>query len=431
VTPAPPSTNGISRYAAWWLHPLTAAVAAVLVRAMLAWWWDTLAAPKPFETERLVSNWFAGHGYVYRFLGVDYRSFHSLVPYSLLYAALYGLGGGHPTANLVAQWAFAALLCVVVWHLGLRLGGPRVAGLAAWLAALHPGLVAYDATKLVQFSLDATLVAAVLLAFVRWAEAPSVARAACGGLLTGLLMYERGTMGLFFPVALLWVKRAGHLPWRPWTRQAALYGAVALLLLLPWFVRNAVVHERPVLMMTPTWFSLWKGNHEDATGTEFTTAGRPLNSARSSELAQRLEGTSEVEQMEGFRDAALTFIRTQPAAAAGLYVRKLTYFWWQSPHTGLQYPRRWTVVSQTWYLVFIGFAALGLVMLARAGPEPWAIARLILWLALCFSAGQAVFYIAGRHRWTIEPVLGLLTAAGLWWSSRGIIRLSSRAHTAR
>jgi hypothetical protein len=416
VTPAPLSTNGIRRCAAWWLHPVTAAVAAVLVRAMLAWWWGTLTRPEPFETDRLVSNWFAGHGYVYRFLGTDYHSFHSLVPYTLLYAALYGLGGGHPTVNLVAQWAFAALLCVVVWHLGVRLGGPRVGGLAAWLAALHPGLVAYDATKLVQFSLDATLVAAALLAVVRWAEAPSLARAACGGLLTGLLMYERGTMGLFFPVALLWVKRVGHLPWRSWTRQVALYGAVALLLLLPWFVRNAVVHKRLVLMMTTTWMALWEGNNEAATGTEFTTDGRPIKFAQPPELARRLQDKSELRQMEAFRDAALTFIRTQPAAAVGLYVRKLTYFWWQSPHTGLWYPRRWTIVSQTWYLVFIGFAALGLVMLARTGPEPWAIARLILWLALCFSAGQAVFYVAGRHRWTIEPVLGLLTAAGLWWS---------------
>jgi 4-amino-4-deoxy-L-arabinose transferase-like glycosyltransferase len=408
--------NGIRRYAAWWLHPLTAAVAAVLVRTMLALWWNTLARPEPFETERLVGNWLAGHGYVYRFLGADYRSFNSLVPYSLLYAAVYGLSGGSPGANLVAQWVFAALLCVVVWHLGVRLGGPRVGGLAAWLAALHPGLVAYDATKLVQFSLDATLVAAALLAFVRWAEVPSVARAAGGGLLTGLLMYERGTMGLFFPVALLWVKRAGHLSWRPWIRQVALYGAVALLVLLPWLVRNAVVHQRFVGMMTTTWMALWEGNNEAATGTEFTTAGRPMKFAHSPELAQRLEGKNEVEQMEAFRNAALTFIRTQPAAAVGLYVRKLTYFWWQSPYTGLWYPRRWTVVSQTWYLVFIGFAALGLVMLARAGPEPWAIARLILWLAVCFSAGQAVFYIGGRHRWTIEPVLGLLTATGLWWS---------------
>jgi hypothetical protein len=63
----------------------------------------------------------------------------------------------------------------------------------------------------------------------------------------------------------------------------------------------------------------------------------------------------------------------------------------------------------------IGCAILGFVALARGDPGPWAVARLILWLAVCFSAGQAVFYIGGRHRWTVEPVLGLLSAAGFWW----------------
>jgi hypothetical protein len=211
-------------------------------------------------------------------------------------------------------------------------------------------------------------------------------------------------MGLFFPVALLWIKRVGDLPWRNWV------------------VRNVLVHKRPVLLMTTAWLALGQGNNEAATGPEFTTDGRPIKRPHSSELPQRLEGRSEVEQMDGFRDAALTFIRTQPARAAELYVRKLAFFWWRSPHTGVSYSRRWTVISQAWYLVFIGCAIVGFMVLARAGPERWAIARLILWLAVCFSAGQGVFYIGGRHRWTIEPVLGLLSAAGSWWSSQRIMR---------
>jgi 4-amino-4-deoxy-L-arabinose transferase-like glycosyltransferase len=400
---------------AWLLHPASAAVGAVGARAALALWWGTWRAPQVFETEHMVRNWFEGRGYVYHFLGTDYRSYHSALPYDLLYGGVYALSGGRPVANLVVQWAFAALLCVAVWHLGMRLGGPVVAGLGAWLAALHPGLVAYDATKLVQFSFDAALVAAALLAFVRWAEAPSFARTACAGLVTGLLMYERGTMGLFFPVALLWVKRTGHLPWRLWARQVGLFGGIVVLLLLPWMVRNAIVQERLVPLMSTTWIALWQSHNEKATGTEFTADGGFMKWTLPPELQQRIEGKGEVEQMEAFRDAALTFIRTQPRRTAELYVRKIGFFWWRSPHTGIWYPARWTVAYQAWYLVFIGCAILGLVTLAGGDPGQWAVARLIFWLAVCFSAGQAVFYIGGRHRWTIEPFLGLLAAAGFWW----------------
>jgi 4-amino-4-deoxy-L-arabinose transferase-like glycosyltransferase len=362
----------------------------------------------------MIQNWFAGRGWVHQFLDTEYRSFHSAVPYGVLYGVVYGLSGGHPGANLVVQWLFAALLCVVVWHLGLRLGGAEVAGLAAWLAALHPGLVAYDATRLAQFSFDASLVAGTLLAFVRWAERPSSGRAAAAGLLTGLLMYERGTIGLFFPVALLWVRGAARLPWGRFVRQAAVYGMIASLLVLPWMVRNALVHDRPVFMTT-TWFALWQGNHEGSRGTEFTATAQSNKRALPAELRERIDGKGELEQMAVFRDAALTFIRTQPVEAARLYVRKLGYFWWRSPDTGLWYPGSWLMAYQAWYLMFMGFGILGLAALARGGAATWAVVRLVLWLAVCFSAGQAVFYIGGRHRWTIEPILGLLSAFGAWW----------------
>jgi hypothetical protein len=77
------------------LHPASAAAAAIVIRAALALWRGTLATSQVFETEVLIRNWFAGRGYVYRFLGTDYRSFHSMLPYDLLYAGVYGLSEGH------------------------------------------------------------------------------------------------------------------------------------------------------------------------------------------------------------------------------------------------------------------------------------------------------------------------------------------------
>src|SRR5262249_9743156 len=205
----------------------------------LAVWLGKLRDPQLFETEDLIRNWFEGHGYVFEFLGTNYRSFHSVLPYDALYALVYGLSGGRPWAQLVVQWLFAALLCLVVWRLGTRLGGPLVGALGAWLAALHPGLLAYDATRGAQFHLDGTLVVSMLLACVRWAEAPSARRAAAAGTLTALVMYERGTMGLFCPLALAWVRRVGQPPWRRYVTQVALYGALAVALVLPWMIRNA------------------------------------------------------------------------------------------------------------------------------------------------------------------------------------------------
>jgi hypothetical protein len=393
---------------------VAAALAAVLVRAVAAVALGAWRAPEAFETEPIVRNLLGGRGYTYEYLGTTYHSFHSILPYDLLTALVYALTRGSQAAMLGVQWLVAGLSCVVVWRLGARLAHPAVGVIAAWLLALHPGLVVYDATKLQQISFDVLTIALAILSFARWAERPSTARAVASGLVSGLLLYERGTMGLFFLVAVVWVKRVAKLSWGRWLRHAAGFALAAALVVAPWMIRNALIHRRFVPMMTTTWLALWKGNNEAATGTEYAADGRPVMSHRSIELRRALEGATETQQMDVFRDAALTFIREHPARVAALYGQKLWFFWWRSPHTGLGYASAWATIYSAWYLIVVLCGVVGVMSLRRQGEATWAMARLILWLGALFSAGQCLFYVAGRHRWMIEPILALLSAAGLW-----------------
>lgn len=62
---------------------------------------------------------------------------------------------------------------------------------------------------------------------------------------------------------------------------------------------------------------------------------------------------------------ARAFIRDHPGAFARLFLRKLFYFWWCAPTTGLLYPRPWLWAYLTYYV--------GVVLLAAAGV--WRIVR--------------------------------------------------------
>jgi 4-amino-4-deoxy-L-arabinose transferase-like glycosyltransferase len=421
------------RVGAWVAHPGLAAAAAILIRAMTAIWRGTLTAPQIFETEELARNLLAGQGYTYHFLGTVYQSFHSMLPYDLLTALVYGLTGGSQTAMLGVQWICAGVLCLLIWRVGRRLEGPVVAALAAWLAALHPGLVVFDATKLQQFSFDAVLVAGSVLTVIRWAERPSIWRAACAGVLVGLFMYERGTLALFVPAAVMWVKWQGRMSWARWARQTAVSLLVAALVVSPWLIRNRLVHQRFIPMMTTSWLALWKGNHPGATGTEYALDHRPIVPDHlPADLRQALEGADELRQMEVFQRAALAFIRDHPAQAVALWWRKCGFFWWKAPSTGLTYPAAWLAVYQAWYLTVVVLCGLvGAVALARGGTRPaWALGQLLLWLGLLFSVGQSVLYSAGRHRWIVEPLLGVLSAAGMGWLW-GLIRSLPPLHQPR
>lgn len=47
----------------------------------------------------------------------------------------------------------------------------------------------------------------------------------------------------------------------------------------------------------------------------------------------------------------------------------------------------------------------------------WGICALAFLISFCVSVavGQAIFYVEGRHRLAVEPLLLVLAGQGLWW----------------
>jgi hypothetical protein len=383
--------------------PWLAAATAFALRALASVVLHRFSQPETFEQELIVRNLLAGRGLSYWFLDTTYRSFHSNLVTDGIVAAVYLATGYSRSAVLVVQWVGASALVLVLGRVGARLGS-KVAVVVAWLFALHPAFIVYDATKLQQVSLDALIVGALVLSLIRLRERPTLGRALAVGALGAAAIYERPVLGLFFVVGVVWARASAG--------RAVAALALAVALVAPWTLRNTVVHGRLVLLSTQSGLALWKGNHEGATGTEFDGEGRPLLDVLPDELRHRvLDAPTELGQMDAFRDAALAFIRSSPRAAAQLYATKLGLFWWRSSATGASYPGWWTPVYQSFYGALLLAGAFG-VWRAR-GRESWRVVGLILLLGATFSAGQALLYVAGRHRFTIEPVLLVLSASGL------------------
>jgi hypothetical protein len=410
--PPPPRYGG--RLWATLASPRTAAVAAFLLRAVASLVLRRWHHPDVYEQDAIVRHLLHGEGLTYDFLGTTYHSFHSNLPTDGIIAAVYLVTGESQFALLIAQWLGAAGLAIVLGRLGLRVGGSSVASAAAWLAATHPALIVYDATKLQQISFDALFVALLVLAFVRWAERPSRGRAAAAGVLAAIVLYERGSIAPFLIAGVLWVGRTAPLDRARWMRQTTVFGLVALAIVAPWMIRNTIVHGRFIALTTQTGLMLWKGNHADATGTEFTADGTELLEALPPELHHRVfDVPSELGQLDAFGAAGARYVREHPFSCAWLFVKKLGMFWWRSAATGRSYTAWWTGAYQAWYLALLALAAVGAVVARRAGGQAFRVAILLLLLGATFSAGQALLYIAGRHRFTIEPTLALLSALGL------------------
>ncbi len=179
--------------------------------------------------------------------------FHPPV-YPYFIAVLYALFGTL-TAVKVAQCFLGALLVPAVGRIGLRAFGERPALVAAAIAAFYPEIVWFS----VHFWAATVFTVLVWWAFERVIEADareSARVAVAAGLLWGLAILTRETVLYFLPFGALWLawRRPGGV------RRATLLVVTAVLVVVPWTVRNYLVFETFVPVSTAGALNLWQGN---------------------------------------------------------------------------------------------------------------------------------------------------------------------------
>jgi hypothetical protein len=226
------------------------------------------------------------------------------------------------------------------------------------------------------------------------------------GALFGLATLTRSTALVLLPLALVWLVRYRFLRWMSW-RTLALVG-VAVLVCAPWSIRNSVLLGQPVLVSSEATEWLWRGNNPAATGSSYTVDGRRMLDVAPVDFQDKVYAATEAERVSLYRDAALAFVRDHPVQAAGLYLQKLKAFWWSSDTTGLLYPPEWLLGYYLWSAAVLVLAALG-ILVARRRPETLLIAVFLLATALT----QALFYVEGRHRLAVEPLLLVVSGVGV------------------
>jgi hypothetical protein len=170
--------------------------------------------------------------------------------------------------------------------------------------------------------------------------------------------------------------------------------------------------------------NFWRGNNELATGGVLDTAGWPLSTLSpdigpytpfSPAIREVLAGGSEADRHRVFLAEAWRFIGTHPDRALSLFIKKLTIFWWRIEST--EYSSAMAGLYEWIYRIELGLALVGLIALLRRAPEtaggskPAALG-LVLALMLGISLLQSAFYVQGRHRFLIEPLLLIFTACG-------------------
>lgn len=190
-------------------------------------------------------------------------SWRALFPplYPMLLAGWGAIFGFDTPSVLTLGTLTDAMTAVLLFVLGKRLGSAAAGRRAAWLYLIWPSVL-FSAPLAQKESLCALLILALALA---WVDRREGWRGALRlGLPAGLLaLTQPGQAPLAALFGLVLVGRIGLWPMLLGGMRA---GLIALLVVLPWWVRNALLLHAFVPLTTASGPSLWIGNNPDATG---------------------------------------------------------------------------------------------------------------------------------------------------------------------
>lgn len=387
--------------------------AAFVTRIVLIVAFKTYAHPVAWEFETLATNLLAGEGYKYIPHGQTHWSYATpLFPF--LCAGIYGVTNHSYFAVLVVQSLFSVALALTVFIIAKIVFNQGVGLLAAALVAFHPGFVYYDVFNLLPLSIDSFLIATIALLLVKYRARPNVKAMLILGAVIGIAVLSRGIIGLLLPFAIIYLVIFGRrLSWKARLKFAGCIAAAAFIILSPWLIRNYLIHKQLVIS-TSSGELFWRGNNRYATGTLYDKNKTPILNLWPKDFKARISSMSELEQKTFFEQEGWRFIRDNPADAAWLDLKKIYYFWWFSPQSGIIYPKSYLAAYKYFYTVLLSFFIAGIgFAIVSAKRETLEATLILVFVLVTICLAQSVFYVEGRHRWLIEPIMIIFSSYGV------------------
>ncbi len=357
----------------------------------------------------LAKGLLAGRGFgIYdAWLGSVWRALYPPL-YPLLLAGWGAVAGFSTPAVLALNTLTDCGAAVLLWLLGTRLGSARAGRRAAWLYLVWPSAL-FSGALAQKESLCAVLVLALALAWVE--RRPGWRGALALGVPAGLLaLTQPGEAPL---AALFGLVLVGRIGWWPMLAAGLRGGVVALLVLLPWWVRNWAVFHAFVPLTTASAASLWIGNNPQASGNWMP-------------LPEALKGVPEMDYGKRIGAIAVEWIRTHPLGFARLTLAKVAracgiaqFGVTRLVAMGPPFPR--ALAAALWPLSLLAHLAMLGAAAWKIGPRaggavPFTLVLLIAACGLQLLLFGMWFEFGERHREFVTPFLLL----ALCWSLRPV-----------
>jgi hypothetical protein len=334
--------------------------------------------------------------------------------YPLFLAGIFKVFGSFTVASFYAaalfNCAFSALVCWPLYFAALRIGNRATAMAASWLWAIFPSGILIPFEWIWDTSLSALLAITLLWATCRLADDTRRRNFILYGLFWGFSLLVNPALGAVLPFLLLWIYFRFNSSKPQRLSNVLLVVSLAILVCLPWTIRNAVQFHRFIPVRSDFPFELWMGNNPI-----YDEHSRQMNRITRYEEVHRYSQMGETAFLDEKGRTAKEFIRTHPSLALQLAGRRAVAVWMGTSSPWQDYQRADSGLARFilfWNALTVLGVSLGILCLFSA--RRW----FLLPVAAFPLAFPLVYYLTQvslRLRHPCDPVLALLMGLALTW----------------
>ncbi len=329
--------------------------------------------------------------------------------YPGLVALIFRLTGIYSPASAVIILAcnslFAALTCLVIYHIARRLYGENVALWSAWLWAFLPSSLYFSLYWVWETTLSALLLSLAFLLTLRMDGDDRLRHWTLYGLLWAAIALTNPSLLPWLPFSGCWLAYRLYRQHRRWLLPVLMGSVVFWAGLSPWLIRNYNQFADPLILRQAFGTNLRSGNNPVAQGWWVSGYG-PNNPL----LLDRYKKIGEQAFMDEQGRVAKAWIAANPRRFAVLCSRRFVFFWTGIPHGGREALKN-VLLSLTSVLALAGLA----ITLRKHLRGAFLLTTLLF-------AYPLIYYITFpqlRYVHPIEPEMVVLAVFCLWFAVHG------------
>lgn len=360
--------------------------------------------------EEMAINFMQGNGLVYEYKINDNlsikRYYEDELLYPLICGIVYFITKHNVLIMLLTQMFYVSFIPIFIYFISRQILGIKTARLAAILASLAPGIIVYSAGKIHSMTFYSLVFCVLLWAALRFIKSQNTANVLLLGGMLGIGILGRNTIIYFVPALFLYLFIRKKINIAGMTKVTLVIIAV----LLPLIIRNYRFYNKVVILRDGGWTPVLEGTLDDYNG-------KPLLDGVHKEIFASYKQLTNAEYIKILESKVREIIRENKAKFIISVCKRFYYFWWFSPHTGMEYPSLYLRLYKPYYLLFLLFAIAGISVLFlknfrrdSSGQRDW---LLLFIFIILITIPHYLLYAEGRHRFAIEPILAIFTSYGI------------------